>query len=64
MTECNYRYSNETDSQIFVGIKLSGGRDENVALLKRLKAGGYPVTDMSDNDTAKLHIRYMVGARL
>ena len=63
VTEFNYRYSDETDAQIFVGIKLSGGQDEKSALLKRFKDGGYPVTDISDNDTAKLHIRYMVGGR-
>ena len=63
VTEFNYRYSDETDAQIFVGIKLSGGQDEKTALLKRFQDGGYPVTDISDNDTAKLHIRYMVGGR-
>ncbi len=63
VTEFNYRYSDETDAQIFVGIKLSGGQDEKSALLKRFQDGGYPVTDISDNDTAKLHIRYMVGGR-
>ena len=63
VTEFNYRYSDETDAQIFVGIKLSGGQDEKAALLKRFQDGGYPVTDISDNDTAKLHIRYMVGGR-
>ena len=63
VTEFNYRYSDETDAQIFVGIKLSGGHGEKASLLKRLKTGGYPVIDMSDNDTAKLHIRHMVGGR-
>ncbi|MDD9903274.1 MAG: threonine ammonia-lyase, biosynthetic [Rhodospirillaceae bacterium] len=63
VTEFNYRYSDDTDAQIFVGIKLSGGQDEKAALLKRFQDGGYPVTDISDNDTAKLHIRYMVGGR-
>ena len=63
VTEFNYRYSDETDAQIFVGIKLNGGQEEKAALLKRFQDGGYPVTDISDNDTAKLHIRYMVGGR-
>ena len=63
VTEFNYRYSDDTDAQIFVGIKLNGGQEEKAALLKRLQDGGYPVTDISDNDTAKLHIRYMIGGR-
>ena len=28
---------------------------------KALKASGYAVVDMSDNEMAKLHVRYMVG---
>ena len=63
VTEFNYRYSDETDAQIFVGIKLNGGQDEKELLLKRFQDGGYPVTEISNNDTAKLHIRYMVGGR-
>ncbi|MEC9153005.1 MAG: threonine ammonia-lyase, biosynthetic [Pseudomonadota bacterium] len=63
VTEFNYRYSDETDAQIFVGIKLSAGQDEKELLLKRFQDSGYPVTDISDNDIAKLHIRYMVGGR-
>ena len=63
VTEFNYRYSDDTDAQIFVGIKLNGGQEEKAALLKRFQDGGYPVNDISDNDTAKLHIRYMIGGR-
>lgn len=63
VTEFNYRYSDASDAQIFVGIKLNGGQEERAALLKTFRDEGYPVTDISDNDTAKLHIRYMVGGR-
>lgn len=63
VTEFNYRYSDETDAQIFVGIKLSGGQAEKATLLQLFRDGDYPVTDISDNDTAKLHIRHMVGGR-
>ncbi len=63
VTEFNYRYADETEAQIFVGIKLSGGQAEKASLVEKFQGGGYSVTDLSDNDTAKLHIRYMIGGR-
>ena len=40
---------------------MSEGRKEKELLLKSLRDLGYPITDLSDNEMAKLHVRYMVG---
>jgi threonine dehydratase len=61
ITEFNYRYSDAARAQIFVGIELSGGDEERLMLYQRFVEKGYSVVDMTDNETAKLHIRYMVG---
>ena len=61
VTEFNYRYSGASKAQIFVGLSLTEGRKEKETLLKMFVEAGYPVTDMSDNEMAKLHVRYMVG---
>lgn len=61
VTEFNYRYNEGTAARLFVGLALSEGRKEKEALIQSLKAAGYPVVDMSDNEMAKLHVRYMVG---
>jgi threonine dehydratase len=63
ITEFNYRYADETDAKIFVGVKLTGGQKEKSLLMDNFKKGGFLATDLSDNDTAKLHIRHMVGGR-
>lgn len=63
LTEFNYRYSSPDKAHVFAGIKLSGGRAEREQLLAELRADGYAVVDMSGNDLAKVHIRYMVGGR-
>lgn len=63
ITEFNYRYAKGADAQIFVGINLSGGKAEKRALIAGLQEGGYRVLDMSDNEMAKVHVRYMVGGR-
>ena len=59
ITEFNYRYFDDGDAQIFVGVH-SGGRDD-AALIGTLAAQGYAVVDMSHNELALEHMRYMVG---
>jgi threonine dehydratase len=61
VTEFNYRYNDASSAQLFVGLALSQGRKEKEAVIAQLKLAGYPVVDMSDNEMAKLHVRYMVG---
>jgi len=61
ITEFNYRYADEHDAQIFVGIKLTEGESERQAIFEELKAKDYPILDITDNEVAKLHLRYMVG---
>ncbi len=61
ITEFNYRYSDPRRAQVFCGVELSGGEEEKKRLREKLQRKGFPVVDMSENETAKLHIRYMVG---
>ena len=63
ITEFNYRYAAGAQARIFVGINLPGGRVEKRDLIAGLVADGYDVHDMSDNEMAKVHVRYMVGGR-
>jgi threonine dehydratase len=61
VTEFNYRYAGAAAAQIFVGLALSQGRAERDAVAAQLRATGFTVTDMTDDEMAKLHVRYMVG---
>ena len=63
MTEFNYRYADAKNAHIFVGVQLQNGLDEKNELLKSLRDDNYSVEDMTDNEMAKLHVRYMVGGR-
>jgi threonine dehydratase len=63
VTEFNYRYGDLRAAQIFVGIALTQGKAEREALLVMLAAAGFAVRDMTDNEMAKLHVRYMVGGQ-
>ncbi len=63
VTEFNYRYAGEAAAHVFAGVQLAGGRAEKGLLVTELRAAGYDVRDLSDDETAKVHIRYMVGGR-
>lgn len=61
ITEFNYRYADERIAHVFCGVELTRGAAEREELITLLRAGDYPVLDLTDNETAKLHVRYMVG---
>jgi threonine dehydratase len=61
VTEFNYRFAGAESAQIFVGLALSQGRAEKDVIGAQLRAAGFTVTDMTDDEMAKLHVRYMVG---
>ncbi len=61
ITEFNYRYFDAANAQVFVGISSSGEFKDRAALIEDLQTKGFNVVDMTANDLAKEHIRYMVG---
>ena len=61
ITEFNYRYSDDTDAQVFVGIRTTKGVSERKDLISKLKKAKYKCYDLTNNEMAKMHIRYMVG---
>ena len=63
VTEFNYRFADDKNACIFVGVRLSRGMEERTEILNLLRDGGYSVVDLSDDEMAKLHVRYMVGGR-
>jgi threonine dehydratase len=61
ITEFNYRYADASQAHVFAGVQLSGGDEEREQLIAMLRSEDYPVVDMTDNEMAKTHIRFMVG---
>ena len=61
ITEFNYRYADAKDAQVFTGVKLGGGDAEKDQLIEGLEQKGYNVLDLTDNEVAKVHLRFMVG---
>jgi len=63
ITEFNYRFADEREAHIFVGVELREGPKDKDVLVAKLRERGYPVLDMSDDEMAKTHVRHMVGGR-
>ena len=63
VTEFNYRTDGTDLARIFVGVQLAGGAVEGDDIHDSLASADYEVIDLSDDDTAKTHVRYMIGGR-
>ncbi len=62
VTEFNYRLSGRSRAHIFVGIGTDS-RQNAIDLTALLRSRGYEAVDLSEDELAKLHVRYMVGGR-
>src|SRR5215467_5384718 len=60
INKSNYRLNDRQRADVFVGVSV-GSRDDANRLKADLVRQGYETTDLTDNELAKLHIRYMVG---
>jgi threonine dehydratase len=60
ITEFNYRYAGPNQAHIFVGITVRN-RSEVAKLTELLERHQLPAVDLTDNEMAKTHVRYMVG---
>lgn len=68
ITEFNYRYVGNVEkshkpANVFVGVRLGGEPDDRQQLLASLTEENYQVDDFTDNEMAKLHVRYMIGGQ-
>jgi len=68
VTEFSYRYATDAEANVLIGLSLTGSAAERTRelqnLMARIAAGtGMGITDLSGDELAKSHIRYLVGGR-
>jgi len=61
ITEFNHRYFDNKVARVFVGVTCSGKQEDRDDLITGLEDKGFSVIDMTMNELAKDHVRYMVG---
>lgn len=62
ITEFNYRLASRDQAHIFIGVSVKD-RNEKQALETTLEQNGFEYTDLTANELAKVHVRYMVGGK-
>ncbi len=60
ITQFGYRLNQRQNARVFVGISI-GGPDAKAMFTGRLADSSYEFIDLSDEDTAKEHVRHMIG---
>ncbi|MDO4434928.1 MAG: threonine ammonia-lyase, biosynthetic [Cardiobacteriaceae bacterium] len=61
ITEFNYRYQDHERAEILVGVQLQQGQKTLDGIMQKLDAHHYTYLNLSHNELAKSHVRYMVG---
>ncbi len=64
VTEFSYRVHGAERARIFASVELTNGRSELDDICASLRHAGYQVTDLTEDNLAKDHIRYMIGGHL
>ncbi|MFY0476213.1 threonine ammonia-lyase, biosynthetic [Achromobacter marplatensis] len=62
VTEFNYRIADARTAHIFVSMQIAR-RGEAADIMAALEEQGFSVSDLTNNEVSKQHIRYMVGGR-
>ncbi len=60
ITEVCTRFADPVNANVMVGIKVQGRKDM-AGVMAELVEKGFGVTDLGNNELAKLHIRHLVG---
>ncbi len=53
--------TNPNTAHVFVGIGLKEGQKERILISDTLVKNGYTAYDLTDDEAAKTHIRYLIG---
>ena len=63
ITEFSYRLDKTQEAKILLGLEFNKGEKEKNSFIKSMKLKKYKITDLSDDEISKVHLRYMSGGR-
>lgn len=64
ITEFSYRFGNNDPANIFVSFNVIDKDKELVTIVEEMRENDYDVVDISQNELAKTHGRYLIGGKL
>ncbi len=62
VSEFDYRLTNREKAYVLLGLNIDY-KSENNAFLEKARRAGFKMSDVTENEIAKSHIRYMVGGK-
>lgn len=62
LTEFNYRFADQEQAIVFAGISITDPQDAD-DLKRHISAQGFVYSDLTHDETAKNHLRHLVGGR-
>ena len=66
VTEFIYRHNGTSKANVFVSFQALSGKsldEDKLYVTRNLKENGYEVTDLSNNEMAKSHVKHLAGGR-
>lgn len=62
LTEISYRYSSSNRAHVYVSFEVNSSTDVE-SIIEKLRERGFEGIDLSNNEMAKTHARYLAGGR-
>lgn len=63
ITEFSYRFNDGEQANIFVSFNVNNKEQEVTSITEGMKKNGYEIINVSDNELAKSHGRYLIGGK-
>ena len=63
MTEISYRYSDPKKAHIYIAFEVLDGLAEREEICNKIREAGMEALDITDNEMAKTHARFLAGGR-
>ena len=63
VVEFSYRYSDPQRAHIYIAFEVSNGKEEITSVTEELALKNMEALDITDNEMAKTHARYLAGGR-
>lgn len=62
ISEFSYRLNSRDEANIFIGL-ITGDEEKKAKVIERLNSHGFEFSDLSNDEFAKEHVRFMIGGK-
>ncbi|KAJ3063024.1 hypothetical protein HDU98_001111, partial [Podochytrium sp. JEL0797] len=63
VTEFSYRFSDTTTARVFIALETTDPTADSIEIIEKLRQNEMEALDVTNNEMAKTHLRYLAGGR-